>query len=177
MQLFDSRTRYGIVSRTLHWGMALIFAWQFMGMIVKLIVGRAPLTAFLVGTHQPIGAILFSLMVLRLLWAIINWERRPLYEETGKGRLAFIGHLALYALMVIIPTLGLLRRYGEGEGFSPFGIPLFAARGTEIAWMIQPAELLHRPLAWSFLVLILGHIVMVLVHRFHWRDDTLSKMT
>jgi len=176
VQWFDSRSRYGLVSRVLHWGMALIFAWQFMGMAVKLIVGRAPLTAFLVGTHQPIGAVLFALMILRLLWALINWRRRPLYEVGTTGRLAFAGHLALYALMVIIPTLGLLRRYGQGEGFAPFGIPLFDARGTEIAWMIQPAELLHRPLAWSFLVLILGHVLMVLVHRFHWRDDTLKKM-
>lgn len=176
MQWFDSRTRYGVVSRILHWGMALIFAWQFMGMAVKLIVGRAPLTAFLVGTHQPIGAVLFSLMVLRLLWALVNWQRRPLYEAGTTGRLAFAGHLVLYVLMVIIPTLGLLRRYGEGEGFAPFGIPLFAARGTEISWMIQPADLLHRPLAWTFFVLILGHIAMVLIHRFHWRDDTLKKM-
>src|SRR5690606_7369859 len=143
--------------------MALVFAWQFMGMAVKLIVGRAPLTAFLVGTHQPIGAVLFGLMVLLVRWALFNGQRRPLDEAGTTGRLAFAGHLALYALMVTIPTLGLLRRYGEGEGFAPFGIPLFSARGIVISWMIQPAELLHQPLAWTFVVLILGHIAMARV--------------
>ena len=52
MRWADDGFRYGLITRALHWLMAGFLAWQFTGMAVKLIVGRAPITAFWVGTHK-----------------------------------------------------------------------------------------------------------------------------
>ncbi|MFC0218484.1 cytochrome b561 [Pseudochelatococcus lubricantis] len=176
MEWRDTREKYGLVSRILHWVMAGLLLWQFTGMAARVAFGRAPLVSLFVGTHAPLGALLFVLIVARLLWGLANRERRPAYEPGLLGLLAKAGHLALYALMFIVPALALMRAYGSGRGFQPFGIPLFPATGEQIAWLMAPANALHGVLAWVLLSLIAGHVGMVLVHRFVWRDDVASRM-
>lgn len=172
----DSPARYGLVTRVLHWGMAALFAWQFTGMGVKLTLGKHPLTAFLVGTHKPVGTLLMLAILLRGAWGLSQWRRRPPHPRTAIGRLAGLGHALLYALMFYIPTVALLREYGSGRGFAPWGVPLFRQTGEQIAWMMAPANLSHGVLAWTLLAVIAGHVVMVALHHVFWRDTTLARM-
>ncbi|VXB76740.1 Cytochrome B [Luteimonas sp. 9C] len=172
----DSPLRYGLVTRLLHWGMAALFAWQFTGMGVKLILGKHPLTAFLVGTHKPVGTLLMLAILLRGAWGLSQWRRRPPHPRTAVGRLAGAGHALLYALMFYIPTVALLREYGSGRGFAPWGVPLLPQTGEQIAWMMAPANLSHGVLAWTLLAVIVGHVAMVALHHVVWRDTTLARM-
>lgn len=172
MQWRDAPERYGQVSRLLHWGMALILLWQFTGMILRLILGRTPLMAFWVGTHQSVGTLLLVLTLLRLLWAWINRGRLP----PQAGLAARIGHGLLYALLLVLPSLGLLRALGDGRGYAFFGLQIVPRGGPRIEWMAAPANLLHAKLAWLLLALILGHVLMALLHHLVWRDGTLRRM-
>ncbi len=176
MQLTDDARHYGLVSRTLHWAMAALFAWQFAGMIAKNILGRVPLTGFWVGTHASVGTLLFLLVVLRLAWALAQRTQRPSYAAGMLGRLALLGHVAMYVLMAIVPALGIMRMIGGERPISLFGIAIRPAQAGDITWMTEPANLVHAPLAWLLLALILGHVGMVLLHRLFWQDDTLSRM-
>ncbi len=177
MALHDTPLRYGIVTRTLHWAMAALLAWQFAGMAVRLTVGRAPITSFMVGTHATIGSLLLILLLARLAWAVTHRQRRPAYEAGPVGIAARAAHLAMYALMLVVPALALLRLYGSGRGFAPLGIPLFAPRPERIEWMMAPANAVHGKLAWLLLALIAGHILAALWHRLVRQDDTLARMT
>ncbi|MFC0411012.1 cytochrome b [Roseomonas elaeocarpi] len=172
----DTPLRYGLVSRALHWSMALLFAWQFAGMAIRLTVGRSPLTAFMVGTHAPLGTLLLLLVLLRGAWGLLNLGRRPGHGPGAVGRLANLGHLALYGLMLVVPLLALLRQYGSGRAFAPFGVPLMPGFEGRIEALVAPANAAHGLLAWTLLALVGGHVLMVLVHRFLWRDDVLSRM-
>jgi cytochrome b561 len=174
--MWDTPERYGLVTRLLHWGMALILLWQFTGMILRMILGRTPLMAFWVGSHQSVGTVLLGLILLRLLWAWMNRGRRPAHDRTPVGRAAMIGQGALYGLLLLVPALGLLRAVGSGRGFVFFGWPIMPRTGVATAWMTAPANLLHSKLAWLLLALILGHVVMALVHHFAWRDGVLGRM-
>lgn len=176
MALHDTRERYGTVSRLFHWGIALLLAWQFGGMIYKEVVGRSPFTAFWVGSHVSIGTLLLVLILGRLWWALAHRRSRPPYPDGLVGRAAKAGHVLLYALMAVIPSLAFLRMLGGERPISLFGVLLRGPRQEEIEWMVAPANLLHGKLAWVLLVLIVGHIAMALLHRFVWRDDTLSRM-
>ncbi|MDJ0389694.1 cytochrome b [Roseomonas sp. E05] len=176
MQWLDTPSRYGLVSRVLHWGMALLFAWQFAGMVVRITVGRSPLTAFMVGSHGGVGVLLFLLVLLRGGWSLLNRGRRPHYERGLPGLAARLGHLALYGLMVTVPALALLRQYGSGRAFAPFGIPLMPGFEGRIESLVAPANAVHGLLAWSLLALVGGHAAMALVHRFLWGDDMLARM-
>lgn len=173
----DSPRRYGLISRLLHWGMAALFAWQFAGMILKVTLGLSPRDSFIIGTHNSVGAILLALVLVRALWALINWRNRPAHPPTLLGKLATLGHLGLYALMIYVPAVALLRLYGSGRAFSLFGVlPVWSAGGDPVKWMIAPAALTHGKLGWTLLALIAGHMIMVAVHHFIWKDDTLHKM-
>lgn len=176
MQLLDTPQRYGGVTRFVHWAMAALLAWQFTGMVLRALLGRQPLVSTFVGLHQPLGGALFLLVVLRILWLLANRPRRPHHQLGVTGRAAALGHLALYVLMLAVPTLALLRAWGSTRGYSPWGIEIFPPREVAADWAMAPANLLHGPLAWALAVLILGHIAMVLVHAFVWRDGIARRM-
>ena len=72
--------------------------------------------------------------------------------------------------------LALVRLYGSGRAFAWFNtVPLFAASPKDEA-LIAPAALLHGPLAWLLLALVAGHVGMVLLHRWLWRDGVAERM-
>lgn len=172
-QLLDSRQRYGTVSRFFHWSMGLILLWQFSTALAHLLFDDTAAERFLWSTHKTVGLSLIIMIVLRALWSLYNRGHRPL----SLSEMAQLGHLALYALMVFVPLIALLRQYGSGRSFAPLGIPLMPGFEGEIDWMTAPANLLHSWLGWCLLVLIIGHIAMVVVHRRRPQDeDVLVRM-
>lgn len=162
MTLTDNTDRYGGVSRVLHWGMAILILWQFLSAGAHFLLEDTVIEEFFWSTHKPLGFLLFALIFIRLIWALINASRRPASINVA----AKAGHAALYAFLIIVPGLALVRQYGSGKSFEPFGIPLFPGfEGEEIAWMVAPGNLLHSWLGWLLLAMILGHISMVVWHR------------
>lgn len=176
LPLRDSAQLYGRITRLLHWGIATLILWQFLGMGLRLMLGRTPLVSFFVSSHQKVGTVLFALIVLRSVWALVNRKQRPLHGVGLMGMAARLGHLALYALMLLIPVAALLRAYGSERVFAPFGFQIFPAQTPEIAWMVGIGEALHGEMAWVLLALIAGHVLMVGIHEGMWRDGTLSRM-
>lgn len=171
----DTPQRYGRISRWLHWGMALLFAWQFVGMGLRLALGRTPLVSVFVGSHASVGLLLLVLVLLRGAWGLGQRARRPAHGEGLLGRAAVLGHRLLYLLMLLVPSLALLRLYGSGRAFAWFNQwPLFAA-GPKQPALMAPAELAHGPLAWLLLALIAGHVGMVWLHR-RWGDGVPQRM-
>ncbi|MEP5231710.1 MAG: cytochrome b/b6 domain-containing protein [Alloalcanivorax sp.] len=158
----DTPARYGSISRFLHWSMALLLAWQFLSALAHYGFEDTAFESFFWPTHKPLGLILIVLAVIRLGWAVVNLSRRP----PSINLAAKLGHVGLYGLLLLIPALALLRQYGSGRAFEPFGLPLMSGfDGDKIAWMVEPGNLLHGVLGWVLLAMIVGHIGMALVHR------------
>ena len=78
--------------------------------------------------------------------------------------------------MLAVPTIALLRAYGNDRVFAPFGFTIFPAQEPPIGWMVNLGGLLHGELGWLLAILVAGHIVMVGVHESMWRDGTLARM-
>lgn len=177
MQIADLEQKYGLVTRLLHWGIAALILWQFLGMGLRLALGRHPVSAFFVGGHQTVGFVLMVLIAVRAVWALVNMGRRPPHHGLI-GFAARAGHLALYGLMLAVPALALLRAWGGTRGFAPWGIQIFAPRAddAQVPWAVSAGNLLHGELAWLLAALVLGHVVMVGVHEGLWRDGTLGRM-
>lgn len=172
----DTPHHYGRITRMLHWTMAALILWQFLGMGLRLLLGRDSMAAVFVRLHQPIGTLLFVLIALRIVWALANRRNRPAHGAGPVGVASRLGHLALYLLMLIVPGVALLRSWGSERAFAPFGFEIFPAREAAIEWTGTLAGALHGELAWVMGVLILGHVVMVGVHQAMWRDGTLARM-
>jgi cytochrome b561 len=176
--LRDTPTGYGAITRLLHWSMALLFAWQFTSAILRVLADGTALKAFFWSTHATVGVTLWLLVLLRGTWGLINFSRRPKVE--GPKLLVAVAsavHLILYVLMLVVPTLAIMRAVGNGRGFSVYGLQLVAPGGVPNAALVDPARAFHGVLGWTLLVLILGHIGAALYHRFILKDATLSRMT
>jgi cytochrome b561 len=172
---FDTSQRYGLISRAFHWLMAALFAWQFAGALLYTGIGDTALTRLIGSSHFTLGFTLFILVLLRGTWGLVSLKRRP--PHSGHlGRAAVTGHGVIYALMIVVPSLGLMRQYGSGHAFSPYSIPLMSDRDSKIDWMIAPADLLHHWLGFALLAVICGHAAMVLVHRLLLKEEILKRM-
>ncbi len=49
LAVMDSSSRYGLVSRALHWGMALLFVWQFSSAAARVWLENTAIEGFLWG--------------------------------------------------------------------------------------------------------------------------------
>ena len=179
MQIMDSADRYGTVSRFFHWGVAVLIAWQIAAMILKNALGReSALAGFMVGSHQSVGFLVFLLVWLRAGWALVNRRNRPAHGGGLLGLAAKAGHLALYALMLFVPTVAVLRAIGGERPFTVFGIQLTAGRpeGQAIEALTGLANF-HGEAAWLLAVLIVGHVVMAVFHSAVLKDRTIRRMT
>jgi len=174
-KIWDNRSGYGIVSRNFHWVMAFLFALQFGISFIHLLLKGSAIDDLLWTKHMQLGVILLLLVMFRALWGALNIVGRP-YEVSMAGRLAVLGHLAIYALMFVVPALALLRSYGRGRGFSFLGIELFQQTGIVNETLTAPGDALHSLLGWVLLVTVAGHASIALIHHFVLRDDTLRYM-
>lgn len=174
--LRDTGLHYGKITRMLHWTMALLFVWQFAGMSLRLAFGRTPVVSFFVGTHASIGTLLMSLALIRAVWGLFSLRSRPPHEGGIVGVAARLGHLALYSLMLVVPSLAILRAYGSQRGAAFFGIPVIPGAPQKIDWMVNAGNAAHGLLAWILLAMIAGHIAMVIIHRTVWKDNVLNRM-
>ncbi len=176
LPLRDTPRAYGKVTRTLHWSIAALLLWQFMTMTLKVVFEISPRDSAVIASHGPVGTAVFGLIVIRVVWAFANAGRRPDHGRGMIGIAAKAGHGILYLVMIAVPLLALLRAFGSGRGFAPFGFTLFPTREEPIAWMVSLGNAAHGTTGWIFGALILGHIAMVGVHEAMWKDGTLSKM-
>lgn len=166
--------RYGRLSRWLHWSMALLFALIFASALAHALAEDSALDALLWPLHKPIGTLLLALLAARIAWALAQWRRAP----PSAGTLASLGHAGLYVLMFAVPAIGLLRQWGSGRAFAPFGIPLMAGfdAAQKVEWTLALGRLLHANLGWALLALVVGHIAAALWHERPGNTPVLARM-
>ncbi|MDR9440714.1 MAG: cytochrome b [Halomonas sp.] len=173
MNWLDTEHRYGLVSRALHWSMALLVLlmlgsdWWMEGF-----EGLGEAAAM--DLHQSMGLTLLSLLAFRLAWRAVNRGRPAVLAHWRLA--ARLGHLALYALLLIIPLSGLFAAWGSGEGVTLFGAPLIAA-GAEIEWLEEAFEETHELLANLLWFVIAGHVLAALAHQWWLGERSLQRMT
>jgi len=111
MALLDTPSRYGLVSRALHW------------VIVFGLVGQWALAeSDAVPLHQSIGVLLLGLALFRLAWRAFNpapaW---PADMKSYEIMLARTVHVAFYVLLFAVPLSGWALGSAEDEPLRFFG--------------------------------------------------------
>ncbi len=172
--MYDSKERYGSITRIFHWGMALLIIWQFMKFFDRINDAEHWLGETIVPWHVSIGSLLLVLIVLRLIWAATQKNNRP-EQDPSTAFLVKAGHGLLYLGMLLLPITGLMIMIGNGYGWNPFGLGLIARGGAEIGWLATLGSA-HSLIAWSLLILVLGHAGIALLHHFVKKDGVLGRM-
>ena len=175
-QLMDTPDRYGTVTRIFHWGIALLFAAQFLSAAAHFALGKEnAVRQALWSYHMTLGTTLFLLVAIRGIWGLVNLSNRPPHPGT-LGTAAKWGHVLLYVLMIAVPLAKLIGAAGGKQPFSYLGVQIFPGHPERVGWMHAIGEW-HPTLGWLLALVILGHMSMALIwHRSIQKDGTLARM-
>ena len=170
--------RYNWLARQLHWIIAAaILLMFFLGFtMTALPLSETRLT--MIAWHKWLGITILTLAVARLLWRYLSVRPDDHHPAVPAimNRAAKLGHLALYALLLIVPLLGWL--YSSAAGFKVVlfelvPIPDLVGKNKQLADLL--AEL-HEIFAWTLLVLVIGHVAAVVIHHLRFKDPILTRM-
>ncbi|MCX7230047.1 MAG: cytochrome b/b6 domain-containing protein [Burkholderiales bacterium] len=172
--------RYAAPARGLHWLTSLLVLGIVIPAGVWIKYFEPADEAFklrLYNVHESVGVIVFVLVLLRLVY---RWRNPPppLPADTPAFvRLAAHAvHIALYALLLLMPIGGFLATNAWGFPLSVFGVlPLPSPVGKDEA-LAKVFSFLHWSGAIAIGALILGHIVGALYHQFVRRDGLIRRM-
>ena len=167
--------RYGPAAMLFHWSM----------FVLVVVVGGLGLMhdswpketqAFWINVHALVGLLLWFLLFARFGWRL---SHRPpvLPPEVGafSRRLSAPVHFMLYALMFVIPILGIVTFIWHGRVFD-FGIfqVNFGVKSNKAVF--HPTEDIHGYLAYALFALAGVHALAALWHHFIQHDGVLRRM-
>ncbi|POT57755.1 cytochrome B [Citrobacter amalonaticus] len=179
MQFLNTPQRYGIISATLHWLMAVVIYGMFaLGLWMVTLsyydgwYHQAP------ELHKSIGILLMMGLVIRVIWRAISPPPPALTSYSRLTRIgAALGHIALYLLLFAIVISGYLISTANGKPISVFGWFDVPATLADAGAQADLAGNLHLWLAWTVVIVSVLHGLMAVKHHFIDKDDTLNRMS
>jgi cytochrome b561 len=176
MLIGDSKTGYGLISRLVHWIMALAIPAMFaLGLWMVTLNYYSPYYRTAPDIHRSVGMLLLILLVLRFLWRLANpkpddAELSPLERVASRTV-----HWGFYPLLFALMVSGYLISTADGrpiQVFNWFSVPsLIHKKGLEDA-----AGKVHEVLAYVTMLLVVLHAAAALKHHFIDHSSILKRM-
>ena len=168
--------RFPLVSRVLHWLMALmVLAMLFIGTGMAASVSER--YRFLIAIHRPLGLAVLILVAIRLVNRLINPppplpdSMPPLQRVAAKA-----SHVLLYALMFIMPLLGWGMLSAAPYPVVIYGSlrlpPILPQNPVLYSWLRE----LHGDFAYLLFAVFLAHLGAALMHGLIRRDGVFESM-
>jgi len=172
--------KYNLGSRIIHWLMAILIIGELcLGIFMdEFLPDEASYRYTIYDIHKSIGVSIFLLLVLRIVIRLIaKTPQLPATMSVIEQRLAKLGHLTLYFLMIMVPVSGYLMSSFAGYPVKLFGaiIPSIVAVNFDYA---EIASEIHEACAYFLLAVIGVHILAVIKHRYFDKaeNDVLKRM-
>ena len=183
MALTNTTTRFGSITKTLHWLTALLI---LTAIPLGLLATRGDIstddgiarTAWLFSLHKTVGVTAFWVALIRILWAVT--QARPAHLHPDRKLETFAAeavHWLLYISLVLVPLSGWFH-HAAATGFAPILWPF----GQTLPFIPQSENLAHLFEGWHFVltkVLALSiflHIAGAIKHHVIDKDATLRRM-
>jgi cytochrome b561 len=162
---------------------AIAFHW--LTFLLVVIVGTLGLLhddwpkqtqSFWINIHAVLGLSLWLLLVVRFAWRLRH-EPPPPDENLGRfeRRLSGLAHLLLYALLFVIPLVGVITFIYHGRIFD-FGVFQIDPGIKKNRAVFHPTEDIHGYLAYALFTLAGLHAIAALWHHLYLRDGVLRRM-
>ena len=168
--------RYTTTAIVLHWGIALLLAFEFargfwMQDIPKQPVGPR-VDAY--NLHKSFGLAILALVLFRLGWRLRHPAPPLPAMPAWQSRIAAATHLLLYAAMIALPLSGYLGSAFSGYPVKFFGttLPAWAPASESIKALMS---VVHTTLSWILAGATLLHIAGAARHGFA-ADGLLARM-
>ena len=173
----NTKTRWGILSRLIHWLTAALIIVQ---VVLASIAAELPLgmrkLAFL-ARHKSFGLTLLALVVIRLAWRSMSTV--PQLPDTLKAYeriIARLTHFTLYVLLFALPLSGWMMSSARGFSVSWFGLIQLPDLVPKNRALYEALLGTHEALAWFHGAVLLIHVAAALKHQFVLGDDVLRRM-
>ncbi len=178
--MFKNTTEsFGLISKTLHWLMAIILIGLFgVGLYMTDLDYYDALYHTLPWWHKSFGLLVIGLLVFRYVWKRLNPEPEAL--ATHKNWEVFLAQFIqklFYGLILLIGLSGYFISTAKGKGIEFFG--WFEVPAITQAIEEERADLvgeIHEFLAITLIALAVLHAAAALKHHFIDNDDTLKRM-
>jgi cytochrome b561 len=167
--------QFTIFSRLLHWLMAvLILAMLFIG--VGMVASLSDYH-WLVSIHKPLGVLILILVAIRLVNRLFN-PASPLPADLPPllRFAAHASHVALYALMFVLPLVGWGMLSAAGYPivlYGPLHLPPILPQGDALYAVLRTA---HTVLAFLLFATFIAHLGAALMHALIFRDGVFQSM-
>jgi cytochrome b561 len=172
-----SASRYGSVAQALHWITAVLvliaFIYGLGGSEERVYSAAADSDRQL---HETLGLCVFTLVVLRLLWRLVDTHPDPPQVSRWMGLASKVVQWALYVLLFAVPLTAITGAWLEGH-------PLTLLAGVRIGPLLglshdsgMQIATIHGWLGDTLLWLAGLHGVAALYHHFMLKDGVLASM-
>lgn len=179
MDILNTSTRFGLVSKLLHWLVALgiigliALGWWMVGLSYY-----DPWYNDALDLHKAFGLMVLLIVFAKFCWQFGNRPPAPSGALKPWERMASQGmHWVLYVLMVVLPVTGYVITTSAGQGVSMFGLFDVPAILPQSETARDAAIAIHYYFSYGAIALIVGHAGAALKHHFVDKDDTLIRMT
>jgi cytochrome b561 len=168
--------RYSTPAIVLHWLLAALIVFMAGLGWWMMTVEHEPGGDQWIALHKSIGLIVFTLVLLRLLWRLFH-KPAPLPAAVPRWQrsLSHVTQVLLYGVMVVLPLTGIV-----GSAYSRLGLAFF---GTPIALVAAPDRPTakqffgyHEILVWVLVALVVLHVLGGLKHLLVDRDEVFGRM-
>ena len=171
--------KYTLTARVLHWGMAVVWVSGWITGYVavywrELLNTHHEITV----THKAVTSLLLFLVVMRIFWRLTHRPPElPASMSSFMQRAAHVAHALIYLLALILLPL-------SGWAWSSVADkPVMVLWFSQLPPLVSPApefyvlaRQVHVTLAWLAGVMVSGHILMAVKHRFIDRDGIMESM-
>ena len=166
-----TKTSWGLIAKLFHWSLALLLFWQVATGISLHNMEFSPFKIGIIGTHKFFGTLVFSLVVLRLIWKYMfnthpKYENLTLFHKLVSNSV----HFLLYGLVILIPIQGTIMTWLGGGDVFLLGI-IKIPPIIEMDFILYPQALkVHYYSALTLTGLFSLHILAALYHRLLIKD-------
>lgn len=176
MILRDTSEGYGLVSRLLHWVMAVgILALFGLGVWMVELDYTNPYYTAAPSIHKSVGMLLLIMLAARFLWRISNPKPDDAELSPLERRAAPLVHWGFYLLLLVLMVSGYLIPTADGQAIDVFG--LFSVPATLTGEHQEDvAGWVHEYLAYATLALAGLHTAAALKHHFADKSTILKRM-
>ena len=175
MALRNGPDTFGLVTRVIHWLMALLIL-SLIALGLRLAWMEPSLAnLWLYGLHKTLGLTALALVLLRILWHIVSPPPAPIGQPGWQRLFIKAWHWTLYALMIATPIAG-------WAGSSASGIDTVFAESFTVPPLVEPNEasefvwfILHEIFAKTLLGMLIVHMLAAFKREMEG-DGTLTRM-
>ncbi|MBH0097158.1 cytochrome b [Psychrobacter sp. NZS113] len=169
----NANSKWSVSSRIFHWisAVLLLITW------IMMLLNNNLDSNIYIGLHKAFGVSLLFWMIARVINRVFTKAPPPISMPKWQLLLSHLSHFGLYALLIAMPTVGLLMTVYGGRPVDIFGlfqIPVFVTPDRTLARFYNN---LHTDVIWQAIIAFTAvHISAALYHQFIKKDNLIARM-